>query len=57
MLNQYSRLEFVLGPDALATLRTKRVAIFGIGGVGGSVVEALARCGVGTMDLIDDDKI
>jgi len=57
MLNQYSRLEFVLGPDALVTLRTKRVAIFGIGGVGGSVVEALARCGVGTIDLIDDDKI
>lgn len=57
MLNQYSRLEFVIGPDALAALRTKRVAVFGIGGVGGSVVEALARCGVGTLDLIDDDKI
>jgi tRNA A37 threonylcarbamoyladenosine dehydratase len=57
MLNQYSRMELVFGEGALDTLREKRVAVFGIGGVGGSVVEALARSGVGTLDLIDDDKI
>ena len=57
MLNQYSRMELVFGPEAVSLLRTKRVAIFGIGGVGGSVVEALARSGVGTLDLIDDDRI
>lgn len=57
MLNQYSRMELVFGPEAVKLLREKRVAIFGIGGVGGSVVEALARSGVGTLDLIDDDRI
>ena len=57
MLNQYSRMELVFGPEAVKLLREKRVAIFGIGGVGGSVVEALARSVVGTLDLIDDDRI
>ena len=57
MLNQYSRMEFVFGPEAVKLLHTKRVAVFGIGGVGGSVVEALARSGIGTLDLIDDDRI
>ena len=57
MLNQYSRMEFVFGPEAVILLHTKRVAVFGIGGVGGSVVEALARSGIGMLDLIDDDRI
>ncbi len=57
MLNQYSRTELVLGPEAMKIISGSRVAIFGIGGVGGSVVEALARCGIGTLDLIDDDRI
>lgn len=52
---QYSRSIRVMGKSALELLRTKRVAVFGIGGVGGGVVEALARSGVGTLDLIDND--
>lgn len=57
MLNQYSRMEFIYGKDALEALRGCHVAIFGLGGVGGSVCEALARSGVGAIDLIDDDRI
>lgn len=57
MLNQYSRTEFILGEDNVEKLKKARIAVFGIGGVGGNTVEALARCGVGTLDLIDDDKI
>ncbi|MBR1825781.1 MAG: tRNA threonylcarbamoyladenosine dehydratase [Alphaproteobacteria bacterium] len=57
MLNQFSRTELILGRDALETLEKSRVAVFGIGGVGGYVVEALVRSGVGQLDLIDDDRI
>ena len=57
MLNQFSRTELLLGNEAMEKLASSRVAIFGIGGVGGYTVEALARSGVGTIDLIDDDKI
>lgn len=57
MLNQFSRTELVLGRDAMERLRNARVAVFGIGGVGGYTVEALARSGVGALDLIDDDRI
>ena len=57
MLNQFSRTQLLIGEEALDTLRASRVAIFGIGGVGGYVCEALARSGVGSFDLIDDDKI
>ena len=57
MLNQFSRTELLLGKEAIEKLRKSRVAVFGIGGVGGYAVEALARSGVGTLDLIDDDKI
>ena len=57
MLNQFSRTELLLGKDGIEKLASSRVAIFGIGGVGGSTVEALARSGIGTFDLIDDDKI
>lgn len=57
MLNQFSRTELILGQRALATLATKRVAVFGVGGVGGNVVEALARSQIGEIDLIDDDLV
>ena len=57
MLNQFSRTQLLLGPEAMETLSTKRVAVFGIGGVGGYVCEALVRSGIGSFDLIDDDKV
>ena len=57
MLNQFSRTELLLGKEAMDILAKARVAVFGIGGVGGYTVEALARSGVGTIDLIDDDKV
>ena len=57
MLNQFSRTELLLGKDGMECLKNARVAVFGIGGVGGYTVEALARSGVGTLDLIDDDKV
>jgi len=57
MLNQFSRTQLLLGEEAMKKLAASRVAIFGIGGVGGYVVEALARSGIGAMDLIDDDKV
>ncbi|PXV95839.1 tRNA A37 threonylcarbamoyladenosine dehydratase [Lachnotalea glycerini] len=57
MLNQFSRTELLFGKDAMQRLEQARVAIFGIGGVGGYTVEALARSGIGTIDIIDDDKV
>ena len=57
MLNQFSRTQLLYGAEAMEKLASSRVAVFGIGGVGGYVVEALARSGVGTLDLIDDDKV
>lgn len=57
MLNQFSRTELLFGKDAMNKLANSRVAVFGIGGVGGYAVEALARSGIGELDLIDDDKI
>ena len=57
MLNQFSRTEILLGRDGMECLRNARVAVFGIGGVGGYTVEALARSGIGTLDLIDDDRV
>ena len=57
MLNQFSRTELLFGREAMERLAGSRVALFGIGGVGGYTVEALVRSGVGTVDLIDDDKI
>lgn len=57
MLNQFSRTELMFGKDAMEVLKKSRVAVFGIGGVGGYTAEALARSGVGNIDLIDDDKV
>ena len=57
MLNQFSRTELLLGKEAMNKLGNSRVAVFGIGGVGGYVCEALVRSGVGSFDLIDDDKV
>ena len=57
MEEQYSRSELLLGHEAIEKLRHSRVAVFGVGGVGGYAVEALARCGVGTLDLIDNDTV
>lgn len=57
MLNQFSRTELIFGKEAMEKLHNSRVAIFGIGGVGSYTAEALARSGVGTLDLIDDDKV
>lgn len=57
MLNQFSRTQLLLGQEAMSRLAGSRVAVFGIGGVGGYVCEALIRSGVGAFDLIDDDKI
>ena len=57
MQDQFSRTQLLLGRDGLQKLKNARVAVFGIGGVGGYTVEALARSGVGAIDLIDDDKV
>ncbi len=57
MLNQFSRTELIFGKPAMEKLASARVAVFGVGGVGGYTVEALARSGVGKLDLFDDDKI
>ena len=56
-MNPFSRTELLLGCDAMDKLRNARVAVFGLGGVGGYVVEALARSGVGLLDLVDHDTI
>lgn len=57
MLNQFSRTELLLGKESMEKLKNSKVAVFGIGGVGGYTAEALVRSGVGTLDLIDDDKV
>ena len=54
---QFSRTEALLGPEAMEKLHHSHVAVFGVGGVGGYTVEALARCGVGQLDLIDSDTV
>lgn len=56
-MNQFSRTELLLGKEAMDKLKNSRVAVFGIGGVGGYIVEALVRSGIGEIDLIDDDKV
>lgn len=57
MLDQFSRTQLLLRKEAMERLKNSRVAVFGIGGVGGYVCEALVRSGVGAFDLIDDDKV
>ena len=57
MLDRFSRTELLLGADAMATLARSRVAVFGMGGVGGNCAEALARSGVGALDLVDHDQV
>lgn len=57
MDERFSRTELILGSDAMSRLASSRVAVFGVGGVGGYTVEALARSGVGAIDLIDNDVI
>lgn len=57
MQNQFSRTQLLMGKAAVDTLMGSRVAVFGVGGVGGYVVEALARSGVGELDIIDDDRV
>ena len=57
MLNQFSRTELLFGKEAMDRLAASRVAVFGIGGVGGYVCEALVRSGVGAIDLVDDDRV
>ena len=57
MVDQFARTQVQFGPDGMQRLYQARVAVFGVGGVGGYAVEALARSGVGTLDLIDEDKV
>lgn len=57
MLNQFSRTQLLYGKEAMDKLKNSRVAIFGLGGVGRYVGEALVRSRIGSFDLIDDDKI
>lgn len=57
MLDRFSRTQLVFGKEAMDRLEGSRVAVFGVGGVGGYTVEALARSGVGAIDIIDDDKV
>lgn len=57
MANQFSRTELIFGADAMNKLAHSRVAVFGIGGVGGHCVEALVRSGVGEIDIIDNDDV
>lgn len=57
MTEQFSRTELLIGSAGLEKLQRARVAVFGVGGVGGYVVEALARSGIGALDIIDADKV
>ena len=57
MANQFSRSELLLGQEAMEKLKNSHVAVFGVGGVGSYTVEALARCGVGEITLVDNDTV
>lgn len=57
MLEELSRTELLIGREGIETLQSAKIAVFGVGGVGGYVVEALARCGVGTLVLTDNDTV
>ncbi len=57
MIDQFSRTKILYGDEAMERLAASRIAVFGIGGVGGYVVEALARSGIGALDIVDSDKV
>ena len=57
MQNAFSRMELLLGKESVDKLASAKIAVFGLGGVGSYVVEALARCGVGSLTLIDNDTV
>ena len=57
MSNPFIRSQLVLGEEGLKKIANARVAVFGVGGVGGYVIEALARCGIGEIDIIDNDTV
>ena len=57
MPERFSRTQLLLGPEAMNALANSRVIVFGLGGVGGYATEALARCGVGAIDIVDDDVV
>ena len=57
MQNAFSRMEILLGDIGTAKLSKAKIAVFGLGGVGSYVVEALARCGVGSLTLVDHDTV
>ncbi|MBQ7907540.1 MAG: tRNA threonylcarbamoyladenosine dehydratase [Clostridia bacterium] len=56
-MEELSRLEMLIGEEAVSTLKTKKVIVFGVGGVGGYTCEALARCGIGQIDIVDNDAV
>lgn len=57
MLEQFSRTGLLLGEEAMERIGSSHVAVFGVGGVGGFTIEALARCGIGRLDIIDNDTV
>ena len=57
MINEFSRTELLLGEEGIEKLRKAKVMVFGVGGVGSHCIEALARCGVGELMLIDNDTV
>ena len=57
MVNEFSRTELLLGAEGIETLRNAKVMVFGVGGVGSHCIDALARCGVGNLVLIDNDTV
>lgn len=57
MINEFSRTEMLIGPEGIQALRSATVAVFGVGGVGSHAIEALARCGVGRLVLVDNDRV
>ena len=57
MSEQFLRTEMLIGKEALDKLKRSHIAVFGIGGVGGYVVEALVRSGIGAIDIIDNDIV
>lgn len=57
MINEFSRTELILGKTSMEKLKSSKVAVFGVGGVGSFVAEALARCGIGYIDIFDNDTV